>query len=179
MRSREFTRGNLLLHSQFILVRLLFLFHPTPTIDSGGGFRGRCACSIPTRTRAPVDGGTTLLDTEALSVGSRCQWKGRRRCAEVFLGHRAREQDDNLLFVRERLLNTRVDRATMLSLYARVLVRDDSANTTITELRLSGICKVARGQLHVRRTPSQRKVAGARTGHERRLRFATATGHPS
>ncbi len=75
-------------------------------------------------------------------------------CADVFLGHRAREQDDNLLFVRERMLNARVDRATLLMLYARVLrhnsVRDDDVNPVIAELRLSGICKVARGKLRVR-----------------------------
>jgi WD40 repeat protein len=75
-------------------------------------------------------------------------------CGNVFLGYRARERDDNLLFVRERMLNARVDRAALLTLYSRILrgngVRDDDVNPIIMELRLAGICKAVRGKLRVR-----------------------------
>src|SRR5262249_38461973 len=43
-----------------------------------------------------------------------------RQCAALFLSPRAREQDDNLLFVRERLLRSDADRASLLELYAQV-----------------------------------------------------------
>ena len=75
-------------------------------------------------------------------------------CEDVFLGHRARERDDNLLFVRERMLNARVDRAALLTLYSRILrrktVRGDDANPAVTELRLTGICEPMQGNLRVR-----------------------------
>jgi hypothetical protein len=38
-------------------------------------------------------------------------------CAELFFSSRAREQDDNLLFVRERLLRSEVDLPSLLQLY--------------------------------------------------------------
>src|SRR5207249_3441047 len=41
-------------------------------------------------------------------------------CAELFLSPQAREQDDNLLFVRERLLRSEADVAGLLELYRQV-----------------------------------------------------------
>jgi hypothetical protein len=73
---------------------------------------------------------------------------------ELFLSHRAWERDENLLFVRERLLRSEVDLADLLSLYERVhrkkKVRDDEANAVVGVLRLSGIARVEDGRLHVR-----------------------------
>src|SRR5262249_50058445 len=43
------------------------------------------------------------------------------RCADLFLSHRARERDGNLLFVRERILRSEIDRVELLGLYQRVL----------------------------------------------------------
>jgi WD40 repeat protein len=43
-----------------------------------------------------------------------------RLCEAMFLSPRARERDDNLLFVRERLLRSDADLASLLDLYARV-----------------------------------------------------------
>jgi WD40 repeat protein len=43
-----------------------------------------------------------------------------RWCEALFLSHRARERDDNLLFVRDRLLRSETDVASLLSLYARI-----------------------------------------------------------
>ncbi|MEP7272150.1 MAG: AAA-like domain-containing protein, partial [Acidobacteriota bacterium] len=77
-----------------------------------------------------------------------------RWCSELFLSPRAREQDDNLLFVRERMLRSEVDLASLLSLYGQALrgkrVRDDETNPLIGALRLAGIARVERGCLRER-----------------------------
>jgi WD40 repeat protein len=82
-----------------------------------------------------------------------------RLCEELFLSPRARERDDNLLFVRERLLRSDTDLASLLDLYARVRrgryspersrrgaggVRDDETNPLVSLLRLSGITRPGR-----------------------------------
>src|SRR5439155_7375779 len=72
----------------------------------------------------------------------------------LFLSTAAQEKDDNLLFVRERLLNSEVDRAGLLELYGQVRrgqrVRLDDTNQLVSLLRLSGITRVAEGSLRVR-----------------------------
>ncbi|HEX8199938.1 MAG TPA: AAA-like domain-containing protein, partial [Isosphaeraceae bacterium] len=78
-----------------------------------------------------------------------------RLCADLFLSSRARERDDNLLFVRERLLRSaEVPRADLLDLYARLLrtgrLRDDETSPLIGVLRLSGITRARGGHLRVR-----------------------------
>ncbi|MBV9924202.1 MAG: AAA-like domain-containing protein [Acidobacteria bacterium] len=77
-----------------------------------------------------------------------------RLCEELFLSNRARERDDNLLFVRERLLRGETDRVALLDLYGRVLsgrnVPDDETDPLVNALRLSGIARAERGRLHVR-----------------------------
>jgi len=75
-------------------------------------------------------------------------------CSNLFLSHRARERDDNLQFVRDRILRSEVDRPSLLSLYADVRagkrIRDDQADPLIAVLRLSGIVAVDQGYLKVR-----------------------------
>src|SRR4029077_4530975 len=75
-------------------------------------------------------------------------------CGELFLSNRARERDDNLLFVRERMLRSETDTAALLTLYEKIrdgkTVRDDETNPLISVLRLSGIARVDNGVLHVR-----------------------------
>jgi hypothetical protein len=75
-------------------------------------------------------------------------------CEKLFLSARAREQDDNLLFVRERILRTEADLARLLGLYEQVLkeerVPDDETDDLINQLRLAGIVDVAQGLLRVR-----------------------------
>ena len=75
-------------------------------------------------------------------------------CTELFLSHRARERDDNLLFVRERMLRNETDVAGLLLLYGKVRnggkVRDEETNPLVTILRLAGIVRVERGHLAVR-----------------------------
>src|SRR5207248_6204305 len=66
-----------------------------------------------------------------------------RLCNRLFLSPRARERDDNLLFVRERILRSEVDRAALLDLYGRVRagrrVPDEETDALVGVLRLSGV----------------------------------------
>ncbi len=75
-------------------------------------------------------------------------------CEELFLSNRARERDDNLLFVRDRMLKSEVDVSGLLTLYDKVragkAVRDDETSPLISILRLSGITRVEDGLLKVR-----------------------------
>jgi AAA-like domain/PEGA domain len=77
-----------------------------------------------------------------------------RLCRELFLSTRARDRDDNLLFVRERMLRSEVDTPGLLTIYERILngkpVKDDETNPLISVLRLSGITRVDDGILKVR-----------------------------
>ncbi len=77
-----------------------------------------------------------------------------RACNELFLSHRARERDDNLLFVRERMLRNEAELSGLLLLYGRVCsgarVHDDETNPLVTVLRLAGIVRVEHGYLRVR-----------------------------
>ena len=77
-----------------------------------------------------------------------------RVCDELFLSRRARERDDNLVFVRERMLRSEVDTPSLLSVYAKVRrggkIADDPSDPLVTVLRLSGITRVQDGRLRVR-----------------------------
>jgi WD40 repeat protein len=68
-------------------------------------------------------------------------------CETLFLSPAARERDDNLLFVRDRMVRGELDPAGLLDLYARVrrgrLVRNEDTNRLVGLLRLSGIVRVA------------------------------------
>lgn len=75
-------------------------------------------------------------------------------CEELFFTRRASEQDDNLLFVRERMLRSEVDRTSLLTLYERVWrgarVEDEETSPLVTVLRLAGIVRVEHGVLKPR-----------------------------
>lgn len=77
-----------------------------------------------------------------------------RLCDELFLSPKARDRDDNLLFVRDRLLRSEVDLAGLLELYRDVRdgkrIADDETNPLITVLKLSGVVRVMGGELWVR-----------------------------
>src|SRR5690349_1394060 len=77
-----------------------------------------------------------------------------RLCEELFLAQSARQHDDNLLFVRERMLHSEVDTAGLLTLYQKIWrgkkVVDDETNPLISVLRLSGIARSQLGKLTVR-----------------------------
>jgi WD40 repeat protein len=89
-----------------------------------------------------------------------------RLCQELFLAPRAQEQDDNLLFVRQRLLRSELDTAGLLDLYAQVRragrsVQDDETSPWVTLLKLSGIVRSAGGCLQVRNRIYEQVFDGA------------------
>jgi WD40 repeat protein len=73
-----------------------------------------------------------------------------RLCGELFLSPSAQEKDDNLLFVRERLLKSEAERAALLDLYGQVRagkrIALDDTNQLVSILRLSGITRVEQGR---------------------------------
>ncbi|HLV79534.1 MAG TPA: AAA-like domain-containing protein, partial [Chthonomonadaceae bacterium] len=77
-----------------------------------------------------------------------------RLCETLFLEAGARERDDNLIFVRERLLRSEADLAALLDLYGQVLrgkaMRDDETNPLVSILKLSGVVRARSGFLAVR-----------------------------
>lgn len=77
-----------------------------------------------------------------------------RVCESLFLSETARERDDNLIFVRDRMLRSNGDLPKLLDLYHRTrkgsVVRDSENNPLINILKLSGIVHVVEGKLEVR-----------------------------
>lgn len=75
-------------------------------------------------------------------------------CRGLFLTPGARNRDDNLLFVQERLVNRTDDVAAYLDLYRRIRARqrvpDDETDPRVPELHLSGIVREEQGYLRVR-----------------------------
>jgi type II secretory pathway pseudopilin PulG len=73
---------------------------------------------------------------------------------KLYLSRQARDRDDNLIFVRERILRSEVDVAGLLYLYRRIhngqMVADDETHPLISVLRLSGITRGSNGYLQVR-----------------------------
>ncbi len=77
---------------------------------------------------------------------------------EIFFSLRARERDDNLLFVRDRLLRGEMDRTALLNLYARIQRSErvrapgvtGHVNPLLHTLQLSGVTRVENGALVVR-----------------------------
>jgi WD40 repeat protein len=72
----------------------------------------------------------------------------------TFFSKRAQENDDNLIFVRERLLHSGADVAELLNLYSRVrrnkIVVADDSQPLVSILRLSGIARAENGRLRIR-----------------------------
>lgn len=86
---------------------------------------------------------TTVTDTDGVD----------NVCEALFLSPGATERDDNLVFVRDRILEEE-DRAGLLSLYGQIYRRksvpNDYTNRLVDILRLSGITKVEDGHLKIR-----------------------------
>jgi hypothetical protein len=93
--------------------------------------------------RAVVESGAVASDSEV-----------DRLCEGLFFTRQAKEGDDNLAFVRNRLLRSELDLAALLDLYQQVRagrkVVDDETNPLATLLRLSGVCRAEGGVLRVR-----------------------------
>ncbi len=77
-----------------------------------------------------------------------------RAAEKLFLSRQARDRDDNLIFVRERILRSEVDVTALLLLYRKIhlgeLVHDDETNPLVSILHLSGIARGVNGYLQVR-----------------------------
>lgn len=78
-----------------------------------------------------------------------------RLCVELFLSTEARERDDNLAFVRERILRSDSDRIAALVLYRDILRhpgrrRLDDLDPALAQLRLAGIVRAEAGRMRVR-----------------------------
>src|SRR5262249_25336164 len=75
-------------------------------------------------------------------------------CEELFLLNNARQRDDNLIFVRDRLLRSQADLTSLLQLYLRVWrgerVADEESNPLVSILRLSGVVRSAHGRFQKR-----------------------------
>ena len=71
----------------------------------------------------------------------------------IFTSKHAQEYDDNLIFVRERMLRSGADVTALLNLYSRVwrrkTVADDDSQPLVSILRLSGITRAESGLLRV------------------------------
>lgn len=97
---------------------------------------------------------TQKLCAEVVKAGAHTPQAVDFVCDDIYLSTQARERDDNLHFVRERLLHSAIDRAALLDTYAKVCrreqVADDRLNPVINELRLSGIVRLVDGFLKVR-----------------------------
>lgn len=77
-----------------------------------------------------------------------------RLCDALFLSRSARDSDDNLAFVRNRLIRSEADIASLLDLYRQVRsgkkVKDDETNDLCAILKLSGVAKAEGDYLAVR-----------------------------
>jgi len=75
-------------------------------------------------------------------------------CENLFITPHAQERDENLLFVRERLVRGSADVGGLLELYDKVRrgrpVRDNGTDPRVGSLRLSGVTKASNGRLLVR-----------------------------
>lgn len=73
---------------------------------------------------------------------------------ELFLSTAARDKDDNLIYVRERILRTQRDLSALFDLYHRILVgesvENEESNALLDELRLSGVIKSEERSVRVR-----------------------------
>jgi hypothetical protein len=97
---------------------------------------------------------TQRLCSAVADEGARSTAAVDRVCEELFLSLSAREHDDNLLFVRERMLRSELDTTALLTLYDKIhrgrKIWDDDTNPLIAVLRLTGITRSENGRLKLR-----------------------------
>ena len=128
------------LHASRLLDRILFWTEGHPYLTQ------RLCGAVVEKTRRPAHRELPNLRASTRFVDDLCH--------ELFFSERARECDDNLIFVRERILRSDVDRASLLHLYEKVLrgarLPDDERNPLVSVLRLAGIVRVTGGRLRDR-----------------------------
>jgi hypothetical protein len=77
-----------------------------------------------------------------------------RVCHDLFLDYRSQNSDDNLAFVRNRILKSDVDLVGLLEMYSAIrsgkVVPDAPSNPLCTVLKMSGIARERNGRLKVR-----------------------------
>jgi WD40 repeat protein len=137
----------------------------SPPLRFGEGARGRGHSEALLRRILHWTGGHPYLTQrlcQAVSDLPQCPTSGEvdRLCHTLFLSSGARQQEENLLFVREHLLRGSDDLAELLALYERVrrgaTVMNDETSPLIGTLRLSGVVRVAgagdaaRGRIELR-----------------------------
>jgi WD40 repeat protein len=75
-------------------------------------------------------------------------------CAGLFFTRTAKDQDDNLIYVRNRILNSELDLVAIITLYRATLrrhgVRDEMSSPLAIALKLSGVVGTTEGRLVVR-----------------------------
>lgn len=111
----------------------------------------RLCSALADALRAPsVDGAAARPVPPALPIPQTVDHLANK----LFLSRQARERDDNLIFVRERILRSETDVPGLLLLYRKVHfgqpVPNDETNPLISILRLSGITRNCNGYLGVR-----------------------------
>ncbi|MBI4661837.1 MAG: AAA-like domain-containing protein [Verrucomicrobia bacterium] len=94
-------------------------------------------------------------------------------CLDLFLSNRASERDDNLIFVRERLLRSKAGLEALREAYDRIVAQpetmpDDEDDQAINELLLSGLIASEQGQLRVRNRIYERVFSHAWWGSKLR-----------
>ncbi len=106
------------------------------------------------RSRCVGDTGDGSAADRPLDTATEAARRVNLRCQEIFLAERAREKDDNLHYVRDRLLRSDADRDTVLQLYRQIrrgeTVHDDETNPATNTLLLSGLVELRGGRLAVR-----------------------------
>lgn len=97
---------------------------------------------------------TQRLCRSAQESGAKTPAEIDKLCNDLFLTHSAKESDDNLAFVRNRLLKSEVDLSALLEIYKQMRsgksVANDETNPLCAVLKLSGVAKVENGILKVR-----------------------------
>ena len=75
-------------------------------------------------------------------------------CEEIFLSAQSRDKDDNLIFVRDRILKSNVNRADLLHLYTKIYngdsIKTDRTNPLLNVLHLSGIISLNESYVFIR-----------------------------
>ncbi|MEO6741854.1 MAG: AAA-like domain-containing protein [Chthoniobacteraceae bacterium] len=128
------------------------------TLKAGFDCSGDAAEQILARVLHWTGGHPYLTQRLCRAVAEDCSARSAadvdRHCEELFLASSARDRDDNLLFVRDRMLRGTGDLVGLLELYRAIrkgrAVPNDDANPLVSDLRLAGIVRPADGRLEVR-----------------------------
>jgi predicted ATPase/class 3 adenylate cyclase len=135
-------------HAERLLERILYWTAGHPYLTQ------RLCQSVADAVAAGPETFTDQGAGESFPVVISSQAKIDHFCEQRFLSARARETDDNLIFVRERILRDKGDIVGRLRLYGEIIagkpVLDQAEDPLVAGLRLSGLIQVAQGLLYSR-----------------------------